>query len=305
MVIDKAVFQNVTFAGVSGVYNAEAYKVTEVIPDEYRNSSTISYYYNGRAYNSLEDIYALGACVNVGNYRITLRMSKDNYVPLNIEATVSITNAKLNITANALVATYDGTAHYLTFNGLEFRDGNYYYMDHGKEVNALISGTVSATDAGVYGGNITIFVNNYEAFDLQTYIEIYPMALTADSANITLPNKLPSGVSVSKYYGTYTIDGVEKTGDLLYYTKSAETGNLTLVTPDKDGVLPDGVYTVYIEVDNNHYLQNTWELKVGQINDSNIGLVGWIVIGVVGALMIAAIITSIVNVKRRKQRGTV
>lgn len=305
MVIDKAVFQNVTFAGVSGVYNAEAYKVTEVIPDEYRNSSTISYYYNGRAYNSLEDIYALGACVNVGNYRITLRMSKDNYVPLNIEATVSITNAKLNITANALVATYDGTAHYLTFNGLEFRDGNYYYMDHGKEVNALISGTVSATDAGVYGGNITIFVNNYEAFDLQTYIEIYPMALTADSANITLPNKLPSGVSVSKYYGTYTIDGVEKTGDLLYYTKSAETGNLTLVTPDEDGVLPDGVYTVYIEVDNNHYLQNTWELKVGQINDSNIGLGGWIVIGVVGALMIAAIITSIVTVKRRKQRGTV
>ena len=305
MVIDKAVFQNVTFAGVSGVYNAEAYKVTEVIPDEYRNSSTISYYYNGRAYNSLEDIYALGACVNVGNYRITLRMSKDNYVPLNIEATVSITNAKLNITANALVATYDGTAHYLTFNGLEFRDGNYYYMDHGKEVNALISGTVSATDAGVYGGNITIFVNNYEAFDLQTYIEIYPMALTADSANITLPNKLPSGVSVSKYYGTYTIDGVEKTGDLLYYTKSAETGNLTLVTPDEDGVLPDGVYTVYIEVDNNHYLQNTWELKVGQINESNIGLVGWIVIGVVGALMIAAIITSIVTVKKRKQRGTV
>lgn len=305
MVIDKAVFQNVTFAGVSGVYNAEAYKVTEVIPDEYKTSSTISYYYNGRAYNSLEDIYALGACVNVGNYRITLRMSKDNYVPLNIEATVSITNAKLNITANALVATYDGTAHYLTFNGLEFRDGNYYYMDHGKEVNALISGTVSATDAGVYGGNITIFVNNYEAFDLQTYIEIYPMALTADSANITLPNKLPSGVSVSKYYGTYTIDGVEKTGDLLYYTKSAETGNLTLVKPDANGVLPDGVYTVYIEVDNNHYLQNTWELKVGQINESNIGLVGWIVIGVVGALMIAAIITSIVTVKKRKQRGTV
>ena len=305
MVIDKAVFQNVTFAGVSGVYNAQAYKINEVIPDEYKTSSTISYYYNGRAYNSLDDIYALGACVNVGNYKITLRMSKDNYVPLNIEATVSIANAKLNISANALVATYDGTAHYLTFNGLEFRDGNYYYMDHGKEVNALISGTVSATDAGVYGGNITIFVNNYEAFDLQTYIEIYPMALTADSASITLPNKLPSGVSVSNYYGTYTIDGVEKTGDLLYYTKSAETGNLTLVKPDKDGVLPDGVYTVYIEVDNNHYLQNTWELKVGQINDSNIGLVGWIVIGVVGALMIAAIITSIVTVKRRKQRGTV
>lgn len=305
MVIDKAAFQNVTFAGVSGVYNAQAYKITEVIPDEYKTSSTISYYYNGRAYNSLDDIYALGACVNVGNYKITLRMSKDNYVPLNIEATVSIANAKLNISANALVATYDGTAHYLTFNGLEFRDGNYYYMDHGKEVNALISGTVSATDAGVYGGNITVFVNNYEAFDLQTYIEIYPMALTADSASITLPNKLPSGVSVSNYYGTYTIDGVEKTGDLLYYTKSAETGNLTLVKPDKDGVLPDGVYTVYIEVDNNHYLQNTWELKVGQINDSNIGLVGWIVIGVVGALMIAAIITSIVTVKRRKQRGTV
>ena len=305
MVIDKAVFQNVTFAGVSGVYNAQAYKINEVIPDEYKTSSTISYYYNGRAYNSLDDIYALGACVNVGNYKITLRMSKDNYVPLNIEATVSIANAKLNISANALVATYDGTAHYLTFNGLEFRDGNYYYMDHGKEVNALISGTVSATDAGVYGGNITIFVNNYEAFDLQTYIEIYPMALTADSASITLPNKLPSGVSVSNYYGTYTIDGVEKTGDLLYYTKSAETGNLTLVKPDKDGVLPDGVYTVYIEVDNNHYLQNTWELKVGQINDRNIDLVGWIVIGVVGALMIAAIITSIVTVKRRKQRGTV
>lgn len=305
MVIDKAVFQNVTFAGVSGVYNAQAYKITEVIPDEYKTSSTISYYYNGRAYNSLDDIYALGACVNVGNYKITLRMSKDNYESLNIEATVSIANAKLNISANALVATYDGTAHYLTFNGLEFRDGNYYYMDHGKEVNALISGTVSATDAGVYGGNITIFVNNYEAFELQTYIEIYPMALTADSASITLPNKLPSGVSVSNYYGTYTIDGVEKTGDLLYYTKSAETGNLTLVKPDKDGVLPDGVYTVYIEVDNNHYLQNTWELKVGQINDSNIGLVGWIVIGVVGALMIAAIITSIVTVKRRKQRGTV
>ena len=305
MVIDKAAFQNVTFAGVSGVYNAQAYKITEVIPDEYKTSSTISYYYNGRAYNSLDDIYALGACVNVGNYKITLRMSKDNYVPLNIEATVSIANAKLNISANALVATYDGTAHYLTFNGLEFRDGNYYYMDHGKEVNALISGTVSATDAGVYGGNITVFVNNYEAFDLQTYIEIYPMALTADSASITLPNKLPSGVSVSNYYGTYTIDGVEKTGDLLYYTKSAETGNLTLVKPDKDGVLPDGVYTVYIEVDNNHYLQNTWELKVGQINDRNIDLVGWIVIGVVGALMIAAIITSIVTVKRRKQRGTV
>lgn len=303
--INKATFEDVTFTGVTGVYNAKTYKVTEFIPDEHKTTATISYLYNGRAYASLDDIYATGACVNVGTYRISLRMSKDNYEPLDIDATITITNAKLDIKANALVSTYNGELQYIEFTGLEFRDGKYYFMDNGNEVNALISGTVSASNAGRYAGTVTIVVNNYEILELETYIEIYPMSLTADSASITLPSKLPSGVSVSKYYGTYTINGEEKTGNLLYYTKNDDTGNLTLITPDENGVLPDGIYTVYIEVDKNHSLQNTWELKVGQINESNISLVGWIVIGAVGALMLAAIITAVVTVNKRKKRGTV
>lgn len=302
--IDKAEFKNVEFIGTTGVYNGKTYKVTQNIPDEYKNS-TISYYYNGRAYNSLEDIYATGACVKVGTYRISLRMSRDNYNSLSLDATITISNAKLNVSAKTLVDTYTGEPFYLQFEGLEERDGQYYYIDHGTEVLASVSGSVVAINAGKYYGTVTIFVNNYEILELETYMEIYPASIVADKASITLPDRLPSGVPVSDYYGTYTIDGVEKNGNLLYYTKDETTGNLTLVTPNEDGILPDGIYTVFIEVDNNHNLENSWELKIGQINDNTITPVGWAVIGVVGALMLAAIITAIVTVNKRKKRGIV
>ncbi len=300
--ITKAEFLDVIFEDVTGVYNGSPYRVTEFIPDKYKTGTTISYYYNGRNYTSLDDI----KCVNAGIYRISLRMSKDNYTPLIMDATVTINAAKLDITVDTLVSTYNGEPQYLNFNGLTRRGNEYFYMDHGKEVTALLFGTLYVVDAGAYAGSVTISVNNYEQLVLSTYIEMYPAVIKATNASIDLPDKLPSGVSVTKYSGSYTDEnGASKTGKLLFYAKNEETGEDGLVQPDENGVLPDGIYTVRIEVDRNHYLEQAWNFRVGQLNDKNISTTGWIVIGVVVALMIAAIITSIVTVQRRKKRGTV
>ena len=306
--ITKADFIGVKFDSIVGTYNGSDFKQQLIdkmyIPDEYKNSATITYLFNGRYYNTLEEIPAF---VNANTYRITLRMSKDNYNTLNSEATITVNAAKLdNITVAPLVSTYNGEEQYLQFSNLELRGEKYYYMDHGKEVEAFVNGTYSVINAGAYAGTVQVIISNYEPLTLESYIEIYPAEIQAENASITLPDKLPTGVPVTSYKGTYTDEsGSKKTGSLLFYAPNEITGELGLVQPDENGVLPDGTYTVRIEVDQNHFIAQEWSLRVGPINDKMISTEGWIVIGVVGALMVAAIITAIVTVNKRKKRGIV
>lgn len=315
--ITKADFKNVKFDSIVGTYNGQDFKQElinkTVIPDEYKNGAneeddedhtTITFSYGGVSATSLED---LPAFINQGTYRVTLTMTQDNYNKLTVVATVTVEAATItDISASPLVSTYNGEDQYLEFSGLELRDGHYYYMDHGKEVEAYIDGNYFAFNAGAYAGNVQIMIANYKTLSLETYIEIYPAEIKASDASITLPDKLPTGVSVNGYKGSYTDEnGKKHTGSLLFYAPNSTTGELGLVKPDENGVLPDGTYTVRIEVDENHFIEQAWSVRIGQINDKNISTMGWIAIGIVGALMIAAIITSIVTVNRRKKRGTV
>lgn len=319
LVITKADFEGVKFDSIVGTYNGSDFKQELIkkmyIPDEYlkgsaegddgsKDKTDISYFYAGRTYSSLEDVPAF---INQGTYKVTLKMSRNNYNDLSVDATVTVELATIdNITVAPLVSTYNGEYQYLNFNGLELKGEKYYYMDHGKSVEVLIDGNYSAIDAGAYAGTVQIYINNYKPLSIETYIEIYPAEITATNASITLPNKLPTGVSVTNYKGTYTDEnGNKKTGRLLFYTLNSNTGELGLINPDENGVLPDGTYTVRIEVDQNHFIEQVWTLRIGQINDKNISTMGWIAIGVVGALMVAAIITAAVTVSRRKKRGTV
>lgn len=313
LVITKAEFENVKFNSMTGTYDRtnfmDKFKASVVIPEEYLKTADIKYYYNGKGYSSLDGII----CVNANTYNITLRMSKDNYEPLNVDATITVNPAKIdNVTVAPLVSTYidsddaEAKKQYLEFTGLERKDGKYYYMDHGAEVEALIVGTVYVVDAGAYAGTVTIYISNYEPLSLDTYIEIYPAEIKAQKASIDLPDRLPTGVPVTKYKGTYTTEsGDQKTGKLLFYTKNEQTGELGLIEPDEEGVLPDGVYTVRIEVDRNHFIDQVWELKVGRINDKGLNTTAIIAISVTSGIMLLAIITAIVTVNKRKKRGRV
>ncbi len=319
MIITKAVFKNVKFTGKeSVVYNAKNQigAITETIPREY-GAANREYRYGARTYKELDEINI----VNVGTHLIKLILSMSGYEDLEMTASVVISSAKIdNITVNQVTGVdYDGRDHRISFQGLEYRGGTYHYIDkNGEDKVALVTGMLTAKDAGAHSGKVTIKIANYEELVLDTYFEINKAKIVTKDPYINIDAKMPSGLSVANGKGYYTDtngklvtcalifskDGVDyelnEDGQLVYLDENGEYALLSA-----DGVLPDGEYTVRMKTDSNHYMAEVWKIRIGQINSSKLTGAGIAAVVVAVAVMVAAVVTSIVIVKKRKAKGIV
>ncbi|MDE6188863.1 MAG: hypothetical protein K2G37_01075 [Clostridia bacterium] len=315
--ITEAEFQNIWFTGASGVYNGKNFvnEISRNIPSSYA-AATIVYVYNNRRYYSLSDI----TVTNVGEHVIYMTVSMTNYKTTQYSATLSISQAQFTgVEAVPYAGVYDGNQHTVSFTGLTEKNGEYYYTvkdekgiavkdDNGNDIQIKVNITgksgegltngLYAVEAGSYNLSVTLSADNYASLTLTTgaIITIEQVRWPVDATWTNMPSKIPSGVSVSGYYGTYTNSGNEVECTLVYRNADGE-----VVTPDADGILPDGKYSVTLYVGNNHYIDKAWSLTVGRINSPELSTASYIVLSVAIAVIVAAIVTSVVVVNKRKK----
>ena len=138
---------------------------------------------------------------------------------------------------------------------------------------------------------------------LDTFIVINAVKIEAKEAYITLDGKLPSGMEIDKdvYFGWYiTNDGETVFVDLKFRNEKGE-----IVTPNSSNVIPDGKYTVELDVGNNYYVDFHWDLAVGNINEKNLTVWGILAVVVTVLVMVAAIVTSVIVVNNRKKNEVI
>ncbi|MDE5616702.1 MAG: hypothetical protein K2I78_02820, partial [Clostridia bacterium] len=299
MTITPAEFVGIIFEGSNGVYDGSNYaeKINAQVP---YSDAQVRFRYENETYDSLSDI----TITEAGTHTVTMFVSKIGYVNHSVSVNVVIDKAKITgITATPVVATYDGYPHVVTFEGFDIVDGKYQYKGQSVRITAkdTSEGHTEAVNAGNYVGTVTISVTNYEDLVLNTIIQIDKAEIVAKETMTNLPTKLPGGMSVKDYYGAYSVDGGDPVPVNLRY-KDAD-GNV--VSPNSDGVLADGKYTVELDVGNNHYINKSWTLIVGEINESKLSAPAIAAVAVVAAVMIAAIITSVVVVNKRNKQDVI
>lgn len=251
--------------------------------------------------------------VNVGEYTVYLTVAKTGYVTKELTTKVVIKKAKMeNVRATLVDVEYDGEIHAIAFVGLDYENGSYKYKG---EIVTLKAGSNTEgntyavnvrMEEGVgpsyYSGEVTLVSRNYEDLVLKTNITIRQALLPYLEIGKTLPNKLPSGISLSEYSGYY----IDKDGNSVECALQYRDRNGNVVELDEEGKLADGKYTVMLVItDTNYYLDRYWNLEVGEINSAELSVYGIAAIAAVGALMGVAVITAIVVVKKRKKAGIV
>lgn len=301
LAITKAEFKGIKFEDVKDtvVFNGDNFvsKFDPFIPDDYKGAA-VKYRYANKTYTSLKEIVITDA----GTHKIYMTVSDPEFVDFHAEATITIERAKIvGVTAIPASATYDGKPHYVTFNGLRVdENGDYRYDGYKVVVGSATNfelGNVYAVEAGTYRGKVRLSIDNYDSLVLDTYIQIDKAEIKVDSAKIDLPSQLPSGMDVSNYFGSYTQNG-EVTDCYLVY-RDANTKEI--VTPDSNGVLPDGEYKVELDVGDNHMISMNWDFVVGEINSKTLSAWAIVAVVVVVAVMVAAVVTSVVVVNKRKK----
>lgn len=211
----------------------------------------ITYKYMGTM-NTFTDV--VPEFVNVGRYEVTVRVECDNYNTLELNAMIIITTAKfdesrppITFTGDGAVieVTYDGKAHSITYTV----DREYY-----EGIQAIASMT-SATDVGVYAGNIHVTVLNYGDIDYQTKITINPVLIGNDDIDISQitdlqqQKGLTSDTDLTDLKVTFKgVDGKTVEAGLIFWNDKGEIVNL-----DSYGCLPAGKYTVTYDIPNGNY----------------------------------------------------
>ncbi|MDE6614847.1 MAG: hypothetical protein K2K24_04995, partial [Clostridia bacterium] len=213
--ITPAVFEGLIFESVSGTYDGKDFmtKLNPVVP--YPEAEVVFTYAN-KNYTSIKDIHITEA----GSYRIRMTVRQSGFETVSLTANVVIAKAKIEankLTSVPVSAVYDGQRHAVTFNGFDIVGGKYYYK--GFEANITSSnseGNIWAVNAGNYNGKVTVKIDNFEDYVIETYIQIDRAEIKVDSARTDLEEKLPSGLSVNGIYGAYTINGEETPCYLIY-----------------------------------------------------------------------------------------
>ncbi|MDE6372588.1 MAG: hypothetical protein K2L61_03480, partial [Clostridia bacterium] len=257
--------------------------------------------------------------VDAREYNMYMTVSKDGFATKEFQTKITIKKAKMEgVSAALLDVVYDGKRHDITFLGIKYEDnGSMTY--NGEPViikGGNTDGNAYATNVYIeegvgpsyYTGEVTLGSANYEDLVLKTQITIRQALLPYQEISKTLPNKVPSGMNLSSYYGSFVDSSGTVVECALQYRKYLK-GNEDkgeIVTPDENGVLADGRYTVWIVIPNsNYYIDKYWTVDIGEINSSEISTAGWVAIGAVAVLMAAAAITAVVVVKKRKKAGIV
>ncbi len=299
MTITPAEFQNIIFEGVEGVYNGENF-VKKLDPKVPYSEARVQFRFQNVTYDSLSEIDIR----NAGEHIVSIIVSHEGYTTYTASAKVIINKAKITgITAVPVVATYDGYPHVVTFNGFDTVGGAYQYSGFPVKISAIdmSEGNDRAVNAGNYHGQVRISVANHEDLILDTIIQIDKAEIVASETLVNLPRKLPSGMSVSNYYGAYSVDGGERV--YVNVTYKDEAGNVVL--PNGEGILPDGKYTVTLDVGNNHFINKSWTFIVGEINESKLTAPAIVAVVAVALVMVAAIITSVVVVNKRNKQDVI
>lgn len=322
MIINEAELKGITFNSVEAVYDGKNH-----VP-------TVSGLFN---YTGLKITFRYGVSqiqcdgtnaneaikgfefIDARDYNVTMTISKDGYATKELQTKVTIKKAKMEgVTAGLVDVAYDGKRHDVTFLGIKY-DGNGGMSYNGEPViisDGYSEGNAYATDVYIepgvgpsyYTGEVTLKSANYEDLVLKTQITIRQALLPYKEISKTLPNKVPSGMNLSAYRGYFVDAGGNSVECLLQYRKYLK-GNEDkgeIVTPDENGIIADGRYTVWIVIPNdNFYIDRYWTVDVGEINSAEISTVGWVAIGAVAVLMAAAAITAVIVVKKRKKAGIV
>lgn len=256
---------------------------------------------------------------DAGEYNVTLRTSLDGYEDATYRTKVVIKKAQMkNVSANIIEADYDGTRHYISFNGLKgtVEDGLYYedgitpggvriiVGGDSEGITYAVNVKIDSATGEVtnHGGSVTLSANNYEDLHINTYIKINQIYYDYISIGKSLPNKIPSGTSVSGYNGFVEDSSGKRNCALQYFDMEGK-----LVVPDENGVLPDGKYEVRLKVPDNYKIdyKKVWRVEVGEINNSQLSTVGIVAVAAVALVLAGAVVTAVVVVKKRKKAGIV
>ncbi|MDE6605143.1 MAG: hypothetical protein K2K85_03870 [Clostridia bacterium] len=322
MIINEAELKGITFNSVEAVYDGKSHVPTvnglfnyTGLEITFRHGVTQIYCDGTNANEAIKELNL----VDAREYTVTMVISKEGYATKEYQTKVVIKKAQMEgVTASLLDVVYDGNRHDVTFLGLKYEDnGSMTYNGESVIISSGNSeGNAYATNVYIepgvgpsyYTGEVTLRSANYEDLVLKTQITIRQALLPYQEISKTLPNKVPSGMSLSGYKG-YFVDtsgrSVECTLQYRKYLKGNEDKG-EIVTPDENGVIADGRYTVWIVIPNdNFYIDRYWTVDVGEINSAEISTVGWVAIGAVVVLMAAAAITAVVVVKKRKKAGIV
>ena len=233
-----------------------------------------------------------------------MTVSQDGFQSYETSATVTIAKAKIvGVTSVPVAAVYDGAQHRVTFNGLDTVRGAYYYDNKPVTISSTSTseaGNLYAINAGNYNGRVRLQVNNYEDLILDTFIQIDKAEIVVSDAIIDLQGQIPSGLPINERYGQYTKDGKDTSCNLIF-----KDANGNVVALNANGSLPDGEYTVELNVGENYFINKSWNLIVGEINKSELSVGGIIAVSVTVAVMVAAIITSVVVVNKRKKNDVI
>ena len=303
MTITPAVFKGIVFEfdTSNNTYDGSNF-VEDLVVNVPYSEATVEYRYNNRTYSSLSEINITEA----GDYQITMTVKQSGYQDHSVTAKIKVNKAEIKgITAVPVAATYDGNRHDVTFNGFDSIAGKYIYSGFDVTITSMTTsqaGNLYAIDAGNYKGSVRISVPNHEDLILETFMVIDKAEIKITDARIGLPDKLPSGMNMTEYYGAYTKEGdSEETSCYLIYKD--KDGNV--VKPDSNGLLADGKYTVELDVGNNYFINQKWDVVVGKINSSKLTAPAIVAVVVTVAVMVAAIITSVVVVNKRKKEDAI
>ncbi|MDE6275966.1 MAG: hypothetical protein K2M75_05440 [Clostridia bacterium] len=317
MVINEAELTGITFNPVEVVYDGNNHLPTVGGLLNYTGLKVTLQY-------NVNIIYCDGTEVNEAlkqftfkdarEYTVYMSVDKSGYATKELQTKVVIKKAKMeNISASIVDVVYDGKRHGVTFTGpdLVYSNGSYQYKGETVLIKSgNTDGNAFATNVRIeegvgpsyYSGEVTLSSANYEDLVVKTNITIRQALLPYKEIGNTLPKKLPSGLSLSEYKGHY----VDENGTTVECALQYRDRKGNVVELDEDGKLPDGRYTVVLVLtDSNYYLDRYWNLDVGEINSAEISIYGGIAIGAVGVLMVGAIVTAIVVVKKRKKAGIV
>ncbi|MDE5756341.1 MAG: hypothetical protein K2I23_04555 [Clostridia bacterium] len=320
MIINPAELKGITFNSIEAVYDGQKHLPTASGLLGYSDLKITFQYGTTRihadGFDANEAIKQLNF-VNAREYTVTMSVSKDGYSTKELQAKVTIKKATMEgVSAKVLNVVYDGKRHAIAFEGLE-RDsnGNYTYNGESVIVNGG-EGHYYATNVYVdpevgpsyYTGEVKLTSPNFEDLVLKTQIMIRQADLPYKEINKDLPGKVPSGISLSEYKGYFVDSNGTKVECALQYRKyvKGDESNGEIVTPDENGVIADGRYTVWLVIPNTNYkLDRYWTVDVGEINSAEISVYGWVAIAAVVVLMVAATVTAVVVVKKRKKAGIV
>ncbi|MGN0788955.1 MAG: hypothetical protein ACI4MY_03375, partial [Christensenellales bacterium] len=304
LIINKATFEGVVFESVTKPYSGKNVSVAATVPDDY-SGYTISYTSGTK---TQETPFSF---VDANTYKVTLKISMDNYETY--EKTVEVKIEKVNLTgvsARNVSVTYDGNAHRAELNGLT-KDSNGKYTYNGLE--ALVTATdVEATNVGIKKGKYVIIVNNYNPLTVETTINIQPYVVpSSDVSYQSLSTvKFNTTTDLSELTASFTdVNGTVQTNRLRFY--KVEDGVETEVGLKSDGTLPAGTYRAYVAADQNYTIDNYVEFTIvsNTSEDGGFSLGSkqlMIIIGAVaGVVVLVGVIAGIAIAAKKKKNSAI